>query len=104
MEEYAKAKAHIQNMSGEVFISESVQKEFGSLFRNPKHFEKEIDLLNTLSYTQLEMPSKQSVQAAYLLCKRCGVTDVDFLRGLQTFKKPSPSDRMGGGNRWRVVL
>ncbi len=89
MEEYAKAKAHIQNMSGEVFISESVQKEFGSLFRNPKHFDKEIELLNTLSYTQLEMPSKQSVQAAYLLCKRCGVTDVEFLRGLQTFKKPS---------------
>jgi UDP-N-acetylmuramoylalanine--D-glutamate ligase len=34
------------------------------------------------------MPSKQSVQAAFLLCKRCGVTDIDFLKGLQTYKKP----------------
>jgi UDP-N-acetylmuramoylalanine--D-glutamate ligase len=91
MQEYASAKAQIQNClkeQGELFISQQVEKEFGSLFQKAQNFEKEIELLNTLSYTQMEMASKQSVQAAYLLCKRCGVTDLDFLRGLKTFKKP----------------
>lgn len=88
MQDYAAAKARIQNVSGELFVSEQVQREFGTLFRDAKDFEKDVELLNKLSYIQLEMPSKQSVQAAYLLCKRCGVTDVEFLRGLQSFKKP----------------
>lgn len=88
MQEYAEAKALIQNVGREVFISKQVQTEFGALFKGAKDFEKDVELINTLSYTQLEMPSKQSVQAAYLLCKRCGVTDVEFLHGLQTYKKP----------------
>jgi UDP-N-acetylmuramoylalanine--D-glutamate ligase len=91
MQEYAKAKSLIQNClkeGGALFISQQVQTEFGHLVPQATVFEKEVDLINQLSYTQLGMASKQSVQAAYLLCKRCGVTDVDFLRGLQTFKKP----------------
>lgn len=91
MQEYAEAKARIQNClkeDGELFVSEQVKEDFGPLFKLAKEFEKEIDLINTLSYTKLEMSSKQSAQAAYLLCKRCGVTDVDFLQGLKTFKKP----------------
>lgn len=88
MEAYAKAKALIQNCSDEVYVSKQVETEFGGLFKNAQNFEKEVELLNNLSYIQLGMASKQSVQAAYLLCKRCGVTDVDFLHGLQTFKKP----------------
>lgn len=91
MQAYAQAKANIQKglkEEGELFISEQVQKDFGDHFFKAKIFEKEIAHLNELRYTQLEMPSKQSIQAAYLLCRRCGVTDTDFLRSLQTFKKP----------------
>jgi len=50
--------------------------------------QKELALFNCVSYIQLEMPSKQSVQAAYLLCKRCGVTDIEFLHSLKSYKKP----------------
>ncbi len=89
MEEYVKAKALIRNcLLGELFVGGEVLKEWGRFFAGASDFEKNVDPIKGLSYTQLEMPSKQSVQAAYLLCKRCGVTDVDFLRGLQTFKKP----------------
>ncbi len=88
MQEYAEAKALIQNISDEVYVSRQVEAEFGALFKGAKDFEKDIEPINSLGYTKLEMASKQSVQAAYLLCKRCGVTDVEFLHSLQTFKKP----------------
>lgn len=91
MQEYASAKANIQNClkpNGEIFVSNQILHDFPSLFPDAVSFEKELALINTVSYTQLMMPSKQSVQAAYLLCKRCGVTDVEFLRGLTTYKKP----------------
>ncbi len=90
MEEYVLAKGRIQQCLKEgknLFISKQVQTQFGSSFPNGSLFEKELALIDELSYTQLEMPSKQSVQAAYLLCKRCGVTDVEFLQGLSTYKK-----------------
>jgi len=87
MQAYVEAKALIQ-LQGETFVSKQVKEEFSSFFNDAKIFEKEVELINGLSYTKLGMPSKQSVQAAYLLCKRCGVTDTDFLRGLQTFRKP----------------
>ncbi|PIS03373.1 MAG: UDP-N-acetylmuramoyl-L-alanine--D-glutamate ligase [Chlamydiae bacterium CG10_big_fil_rev_8_21_14_0_10_42_34] len=89
MQEYVEAKALIARClkeRGELFISSQVHEEFGSFFQGAKNFE--VDLLNDFGYMQLEMASKQSAQAAYLLCKRCGVTDVEFLEGLKTFKKP----------------
>lgn len=91
MQEYAAAKASIQNClknEGEIFVSKNILEEFHSLFPNANCFEKDLALFNCVSYTQLEMPSKQSVQAAYLLCKRCGVTDVEFLHALKSYKKP----------------
>jgi len=91
MQSYAEAKARIRDClkkGGELFVSDQVMKEFSSLFQGAKDFEKEVAPKLKLSYTQLGMPSKQSAQAAYLLCKRCGVTDVEFLHGLQTFRKP----------------
>lgn len=90
MLEYAKAKARIQSglkKGGECFVSQDVKNEFKDLFPNAKEIEKELAPNFELNYTQLEMPSKQSVQTAYLLCKRCGVTDDDFLRSLQTYKR-----------------
>lgn len=91
MQEYAEAKARIQNclkLGGEMFVSKQVLEEFGSSFSNAECFEKGLALIDEVSYIQLEMPSKQSVQAAYLLCKRCGVTDVEFLHALKSYKKP----------------
>lgn len=89
-EAYAKAKANIQNCllpDGELFVGGQVLEDFPEFFKSAFSFEKDLALLNELKYTQLMMPSKQSIQAAYLLCKRCGVTDVEFLRGLSTYKK-----------------
>jgi len=91
MEQYAEAKSLIRNClkdKGELYISQQVREDFRDLFPEAKDFEKEVDLLNELSYIQLEMSSKQSIQAAYLLCVRCGVTDQQFLQGLKTFRKP----------------
>lgn len=88
MQEYIAAKARIQNClkEGAPFY---VSSQILSLFPGAESFEKDLALIDTLRYTQLEMPSKQSVQAAYLLCKRCGVTDVDFLQGLSSYRKPA---------------
>lgn len=92
MQEYAAAKAGIQNClkkEGEAFVSKNILREFGPLFPKADCFEKNLALFESVSYTQLEMCPKQSVQAAYLLCKRCGVTDIEFLSALKSYKKPS---------------
>ena len=88
MQEYAEAKALIQNISGELYISKQVEAEFGALFKSAQDFEKDIEVINELSYTKWEIATKQSVQASYRLCKRCGVLEIEFLKGLQTYKKP----------------
>jgi UDP-N-acetylmuramoylalanine--D-glutamate ligase len=91
MEAYVGAKARIQKClkeGGRLSISEQVQRDFGAFFGGAERFEKEVDWIKDLGYTQLEMPSKQSVQAAYLICARCGVTKDDFLRGVKSFRKP----------------
>lgn len=92
MEAYVVAKARIQEglkRGGELYVSEQVEREYGPFFRGAKLFDKkDVAPINNLSYTHIAMPSKQSVQAAYLICKRCGIGDGDFLRGLKSFKKP----------------
>lgn len=89
MLDYAKAKANLQNCVKEgIYVSKQVVEQFGELFQGAEIFEKDVAALSSVSYMQLEMPSKQSLQAAYLLCKRCKVSDVEFLQGLKTFKKP----------------
>lgn len=88
---YVEAKALIKNClieGGDLFISKQVKREFGEIFQGAQVFEKSLDILNMGCYTELMMPSSRSIEAAYLLCKRCGVTDVDFLNHLKTFKKP----------------
>ena len=89
---YVEAKALIQNClipGGDLFISKQVQREFGNLFPSAKVFEKPVDILNMGCYTELMMPSSRTIEAAYLLCKRCGVTDMVFLDHLKMFKKPA---------------
>jgi UDP-N-acetylmuramoylalanine--D-glutamate ligase len=88
MEEYAKAKSLIANCvksSDNLFVSDQVLQEFGAMFNGAKSFE--VDLKIDVDYTKLGMASKQNIQAAYLLCKRCGVTDTAFLQGLKSFRK-----------------
>jgi UDP-N-acetylmuramoylalanine--D-glutamate ligase len=90
MKEYAEAKARIRGClktGGELFVSEQVEREWGELFAGAQNFEVASKV--SLEYTPLEMPSKQSVQAALLLCRRCGVTDDAFLRSLKTYQKPA---------------
>jgi len=89
IEEYARAKARIGKClkkEGELFVSGQVLSEFGEMFKGAGNFE--VDCKLELGYTDLMMPSKQSAQAAFLLCKRCGVTDDEFLRALKSYKKP----------------
>jgi len=88
---YAEAKALIQNclkQNAPLYVSQQVQMEFSSLFTQTEIFEKEVELINNLRYTQLDRPAKQQIQAAYLLCSRWGVEDSEFLQGLNTFCKP----------------
>lgn len=92
MQEYVQAKGRIRNCLKEgspLYVSSQILQEWGDFFPGAENFEKELALIEKLRYTQLKMPSKQSVQAAYLLCKRCGVTDVEFLQGLSSYKKPA---------------
>lgn len=101
MQEYASAKANIQHClkpEGKVYISDQVFHAFGHLFSSPHRFsksennfkaiaEKELAEINKLDYTHWLAPPEQSLQAAYLLCKQCGVTEVDFFYALKTYKK-----------------
>ncbi len=92
MEGYVMAKARIRHAlkpGGKLYISRQVKKDWASFFRGALLFEKTLAQIKGLDYTQLGMPSKQSIQAAYLICKRCGVDDTDFFQGLKTFKKPA---------------
>ncbi len=92
MDSYVQAKARLKLFLKEgapLFVSKQILETYPDAFAGAEGFEKELAWLNRLRYTQWEMPSKQSVQAAYLICSRCGVTDEDFLRGLQTFRKPA---------------
>ena len=41
-----------------------------------------------MRYIQLGVPERQNIQAAYPLCHHFGITDVQFWRGLETFRKP----------------
>lgn len=88
IEEYGEAKLRIAELvqsPNDFYVSEQVYREFKPI---GNVFEKNLAPINGLEYIDLKMPSKQSVQAAYLLCKRCGVTDVEFLERLKTFRKP----------------
>ena len=44
--------------------------------------------ISPMRYIQLGVPERQNIQAAYALCRQFGITDVQFWRGLETFRKP----------------
>lgn len=97
MEEYAKAKCRIQEClkpHAPLWISSIVAKEYGRFLREIKIFDEAVFENNMVApispmrYIQLGVPERQNVQAAYVLCRHLGVTDQEFWRGLETFRKP----------------
>jgi UDP-N-acetylmuramoylalanine--D-glutamate ligase len=98
LEEYAKAKCRIANClkkNGELWVSSAVAKEYKAYLKNVLIFDRsspwEEDAVATISpmrYIQLGVPERQNIQAAYPLCRFFGVTDAQFRRGLETFRKP----------------
>ena len=98
IEAYAQAKCRIQDClkeNGELWVSTSVAKEYGRFLHAPKLFDQTQEWENTVAtispmrYIQLGVPERQNVQAAYPLCRFFGVTDAQFRRGLETFRKPA---------------
>lgn len=96
MENYAKAKCKIEEClrpDGELWVSKQVLDEYSHLLRNASVFENEmqnpsIATISPMRYIQLGVPERQNVLAAYPICRHFGVTDVQFFRGLETFRKP----------------
>jgi len=109
MEDYAKAKCRIGQClkkDGVLWITRSIAAEYSHLlgpakflediqFEDiPKQLEKlifehgPVATISPMRYIQLGVPERQNIRAAYVLCRQFGVTDVQFWRGLETFRKP----------------
>ncbi len=94
MRDYALAKCRIEDClkeGGEMFVSKKVLEEYGALLKNAVSFEtipSPVALISSMRYIQLGLPEFPNIQAVYPLCRRFGVSDEAFLRGLQTFRKP----------------
>lgn len=92
MVEYAKVKCRIEDClkeNGEFFVSRKVTEDWGELLKRPRIFEESLIAPNSsMSYTQLGLPEWPNVQAVYPLCRHFGIGEKEFMRGLQTFRKP----------------
>jgi UDP-N-acetylmuramoylalanine--D-glutamate ligase len=92
MQEYAAAKAKIQDCSGKLFVSRQVANEYGARLKpSYKIFEYDEETVAPISwveYIQLGAPERQNVQAAEALCLEFGVGKEQFLKALKQFKKP----------------
>lgn len=110
LEEYAKAKCRLQNLmkgAGDFWVHQTVVQEFGSLIKQDyqtygtdckctswtdrtslKSGEK-IETILPIRYRSLGDHESENVLAAWILCKKFGVSSDAFLAGLETFKKPA---------------
>ncbi len=97
IEDYAKAKCRIElclKNDGEMWVSQQVAAEYGQLIHKAKLIEdiqwdqSAVATISPMRYIQLGVPERQNIQAAYAVCRYCGITDVQFWRGLETFRKP----------------
>ncbi|HEY5235455.1 MAG TPA: UDP-N-acetylmuramoyl-L-alanine--D-glutamate ligase [Rhabdochlamydiaceae bacterium] len=110
MEEYAKAKCRLQDLmkgQGSFWVHQTVVQEFGSLLKQNyqtygvdckctswtdkaalKSGEK-IETILPIRYRSLGEHESENVLAAWILCKKFGVSSAPFLAGLETFKKPA---------------
>jgi UDP-N-acetylmuramoylalanine--D-glutamate ligase len=110
MEEYAKAKCRLQDLmkgSGSFWVHETVERDFKPFLKSNyqtygtdctctswtdrtalKSGEK-IETILPIRYRNLGDHESENVLAAWILCKKFGVSSAAFLAGLETFKKPA---------------
>ncbi|MBF8263169.1 MAG: murD [Parachlamydiales bacterium] len=98
MDEYARAKCKIESClkeGGEMWVSKQTAHDFGHWLHRAKiiddrgSFENSaIATISPMRYIQLGVPERQNIQAAELACRRFGVNEAQFWRGLETFRKP----------------
>lgn len=110
MEEYAKAKCRMQDLikaSGIFVVHQSVAQNFKLLLklnyqtygaghdstywtdRSALYVGQKIETILPIRYRDLGSHESENVLAAWILCKKFGVSGDSFLDGLETFKKPA---------------
>jgi UDP-N-acetylmuramoylalanine--D-glutamate ligase len=102
MEEYAQAKCRLQDLikpEGTFWVHERVVEEFKSLLKqnyqtygadcNCTYWTEKIETILPIRYRDLGNHESENVLAAWILCKKFGVSSAAFLAGLETFKKPA---------------
>lgn len=84
---YARAKCHLQSLLKEgapFFVQEEVLLDFGHLLRDREN----IECLSPLNYRERNKHDVENERAARSLCRLFCIPEEQFLRGLETFKKP----------------
>ncbi len=111
MEDYAKAKLLMKDClkkGSNLYVFEKITQEFGHLFGSflPKTYgysldsdyfiqenaicsKENIECLLPICYRRGVSHDIENIMAAYLLCLEVGVTADQFLKGLESFKKPA---------------
>jgi UDP-N-acetylmuramoylalanine--D-glutamate ligase len=110
MEEYAKAKCRLQDLikpEGTFWVHQHVVEEFKSLLkqnyqtygancnctywtdRTALKMGEKIETILPILYRDLGDHESENVLAAWILCKKFGVSSAAFFAGLETFKKPA---------------
>jgi UDP-N-acetylmuramoylalanine--D-glutamate ligase len=110
MEDYAKAKCHLQECikpSGAFWVHQSVRRDFPSLLkpnyqtygtdrqctawtdRTALYSGEEIETILPIRYRIWGDHESENVLAAWIICKSLEVDARAFLKGLETFQKPS---------------
>lgn len=99
--DYAEAKCRIQGClkeKGVLFISEQVRAGYGGLLNkgNWEIFDRgsgfsweTIASIPSERYIQMGIPERENIRAAFAFCSHLGVSEFDFRRGLETFRKPA---------------
>jgi UDP-N-acetylmuramoylalanine--D-glutamate ligase len=97
--DYAAAKIKIRDCllpNHPFFISRQIGQEWkieGEVFNPTSDFtpwtHERVAAISALRYIQLGVPERENVQAAYAVCAQLGVSNFDFCRGLETFRKPA---------------
>lgn len=93
MDAYARAKINIEQAmrTSELYISAQVMRDYGDYFtQKPKVFDvkENIELLLPECYRGRGTHDLENVLAAYALCRYMGVSNTQFCKALESFKKP----------------
>ncbi len=97
MEAYAASKIHMKDCmkpTGKLFVFQKAFDEFKQLFGNftpfkyDGHNKENIETLLPICYRRGINHDIENIMAAYNLCREAGVSAEDFVKGLESFKKP----------------